>query len=59
MDRTHAKYFTKLHYSADVPISIKALLYIPSSNSEKFGVEQEKSEVSLYSRRVLIKKNCR
>ncbi len=42
-DRSQSKYFSKLHYSADVPISIKALLYIPNSNTERFGIEQEKS----------------
>lgn len=59
MDSSEAKFFTKIHYSTEVPISIKALLYIPATNSEKYGISQEKSDVSLYSRRVLIKKNCR
>lgn len=52
-------YFAKLHYSADVPLSIRALVYVPSTHLEKFGMGQEKSEVSLYCRKVLIKKNCR
>jgi molecular chaperone HtpG/TNF receptor-associated protein 1 len=28
----------KLHYSTDVPLSIKALLYVPSSHSERLGM---------------------
>lgn len=47
-----------LHYSTDVPLSIKALLYIPSSNTEKFGMQQEASHLHLYSRKVLIKQKC-
>lgn len=47
-----------VHYSTDVPISIKAILYIPSLHSEKMGLMQEQSEVDLYSRKVLIKGKC-
>lgn len=48
----------KLHYSTDVPLAIKALLYIPSSHNEKMGMPQDQVTVDLYSRKVLIKKNC-
>jgi len=27
-----------LHYSTDVPLSIKALIYIPSTHGEQYGV---------------------
>lgn len=47
-----------LHYSADVPIALKSLLYFPSTNGEKFSMQPESSAVSLYSRKVMIKQNC-
>ena len=42
-----------------MPLQIKSILYIPQKHGEKFGFEQEKGEVSLYSKRVLIKKDCK
>lgn len=45
--------------SADVPLNLKTALYIPKMHSERYGLKQEKGEVSLYSRRVLIKKDCK
>lgn len=50
------KYF--LHYSTDVPLSIRALLYIPSTHAERFGMAQEAGDIHLYSRKVLIKPKC-
>lgn len=47
-------YKYKLHFSLDMPISMKVLLYIPSTHKEKFGLSHEELEVSLYSRKVLI-----
>ena len=55
---TKIPYKFKLHYSTDVPLAIKALLYIPSTNTEKFGMAQEASDLHLYSRKVLIKQKC-
>lgn len=49
----------KLHFASDVPLSIKAILYIPKNHSEKFGLSQERGEVSLYSKKILIKKDCK
>ncbi len=59
-DLTNSKvpYKYMLHYSTDVPLSIKAVLYIPSMHQEKMGLMQETSEVHLYSRKVLIKSKC-
>jgi len=34
-------YKYKLHYSTDVPLSIKGIFYIPSTHNEKMGVAQE------------------
>lgn len=42
-----------------MPLSIKALVYVPKTHVEKFGMASERGEVSLYSRKVLIKKDCR
>jgi HSP90 family molecular chaperone len=47
-------YKYKLHFSLDMPISMKVLLYVPSTHREKFGLSHEEAEVSLYSRKVLI-----
>eukprot|EP00042_Codosiga_hollandica_P045596 m.465976 g.465976 ORF g.465976 m.465976 type:complete len:696 (-) comp57057_c0_seq1:99-2186(-) len=48
-----------IQMSADAPISVRALLYIPTIQREKFGLEQTESGVSLYCRKVLIKSNMR
>lgn len=47
-----------LHYSTDVPLAIKALIYIPSSHNERFGMMTESNDIHLYSRKVLIKSKC-
>jgi TNF receptor-associated protein 1 len=47
-----------LHYSTDVPLAIKALVYIPSTHNEKQGLMQESMDVHLYSKKVLIKEKC-
>jgi TNF receptor-associated protein 1 len=55
---TKIPYKFKLHYSTDVPLAIKALLYVPSHNSEKMNMPSEATQIHLYSRKVLIKQNC-
>ena len=47
-------YRYKLHFSLDMPLSMKVLLYIPSTHKEKFGLSHEEAEISLYSRKILI-----
>jgi len=42
------------HFRAEVPLDVKALFYIPSFHSEKFGMGRMDPGVSLYSRKVLI-----
>lgn len=44
----------RLHYRADAPLDIKALFFIPSFHSEKYGMGRMEPSVSLYSRKVLI-----
>ncbi len=55
---TKVPYRYMLHYSTDVPLAIKALLYYPSNHNEKMGLQQEASEIHLYSRKILIKSKC-
>lgn len=42
------------HFRADAPIEIKALFFIPSFHSEKYGMGRMEPGVSLYSRKILI-----
>ncbi len=44
----------RLHFSADAPLSIQALLYVPQRNFESMGMGRVDSEVNLYCRKVLI-----
>lgn len=43
-----------LHFQADAPIDLKALLFIPSFHTEKFGMGRTEMGVNLYSRKILI-----
>ncbi len=44
----------KLHFTADAPLLIHSLLFVPDSNIEKMGFMRLENGVSLYCRRVLI-----
>jgi molecular chaperone HtpG len=44
----------RLHFAADAPLQINALLFVPTENPEKFGFGQTEPGVALYCRRVLI-----
>ena len=44
----------RLHYSADAPLAIKALLFIPKRNTESMGFGKGECEVNLYCKKVLI-----
>ena len=44
----------RLHFKADAPLDIKALLFVPSFHNEKFGMARLEPGVALYSRKVLI-----
>jgi len=50
MDKPH---YT-MHFSADAPISINALLFTPTENTEQFGMGQMEPGVALYCHKVLI-----
>jgi TNF receptor-associated protein 1 len=42
------------HFRADAPLDVKALFFIPSFHSEKYGMARMDPGVSLYSRKILI-----
>ncbi|MGL4401988.1 MAG: molecular chaperone HtpG, partial [Luteolibacter sp.] len=44
----------RLHFSADAPITINALIFAPSENPERMGFGKVEGGVSLYSKKVLI-----
>ncbi len=44
----------RLHFSADAPLSINALLFVPKENTEKLGFSRLEQSVALYCRKVLI-----
>lgn len=44
----------RLHFSADAPLAINALLFVPKDNTEKFGMSRLEASISLYCRKVLI-----
>lgn len=49
----------RLHYAVDAPLSIRALLYVPQSHTEKYGGGRMESGVNLYCRRVLIQSKAK
>jgi molecular chaperone HtpG len=44
----------RLHFSADAPLAINALLFVPKDNTEKLGFSRLEQSVALYCRKVLI-----
>lgn len=44
----------RLHFSADAPITINALIYVPGENPEKMGFGKVDAGVALYCKKVLI-----
>ena len=49
----------RLHFSADAPLSIQALLFVPPRNFEGTGMSRMESEVHLYCRKVLIQSKAK
>ena len=47
----------RMHFSADAPLEINALLFVPQENTELFGMGQMEAGVSLYCKNVLIDDN--
>jgi TNF receptor-associated protein 1 len=50
----HDKPLFRLHFSADAPLAIQALLFVPQRNFETLGMGRIDSEVNLYCRKILI-----
>lgn len=48
-----------IHFSTDAPLAIKALLFIPSDNPERFGLGRVESNVNLYCRKILIQRSAK
>ena len=44
----------RLHFSADAPIAINSLLFVPKDNMERMGFNRTEIGVSLYCRNILI-----
>jgi len=44
----------RFHFSADAPLAINALLFVPKNSMEKLGMPKTESEVHLYCKRILI-----
>lgn len=51
---TDEKPLSYMHFSADAPIALNALLFIPRRNPEMFGFGRVDANVALYCKRVLI-----
>lgn len=47
----------QLHFKVDVPLDLKALFFIGSTHTEKFGASRMDPGVNLYSKKVLIESN--
>ena len=43
-----------MHFNADAPLEIKALIFIPKDNTERHGFGKLEPNVSLYCRKILI-----
>ena len=50
----HENPLCRLHFNADAPLAIQALLFVPARNFETLGMARLESEVNLYCRKVLI-----
>src|SRR5882724_1557329 len=55
----HDKPLYRLHFTADAPLAIQALLFVPQRNLESMGMGRIDSEVNLYCRKVLIQNKAK
>ena len=49
----------RLHFTADAPLAVQALLFVPGRNFETMGMGRVESEVNLYCRKVLIQSHSK
>lgn len=50
----HDQPLYRLHFTADAPLAIQSLLFVPARNFETLGMGRIDSDVNLYCRKVLI-----
>ena len=50
----HDSPLMRLHFSADAPLEINSLLFVPKRNMEKMGMFRSENKVALHCRKVLI-----
>jgi TNF receptor-associated protein 1 len=55
----HDEPLLRLHFSADAPLAIQALLFVPKKNWENMGMGRTESSVNLYCRKVLIQNHAK
>ena len=48
----------RFHFTADAPLAIQSLLFVPQSNFEKMGMGRLEPGVNLYCKKVLIENNA-
>lgn len=46
----------RMHFAADAPLAIRALLFVAGENTERFGFGRMEPGVNLYCKRVLLRK---
>ena len=49
----------RLHFSADAPLQMNALLFVPMHSPERFGLSRAQASVSLYCKKVMIESHPR
>ncbi len=49
--------YSYLHFTSDIPLGLKAILYFPNENVEKMGFGRMEPSVSLYCKKVMIQSN--
>jgi molecular chaperone HtpG len=55
----HEQPMYRLHFTADAPLAIQSLLFVPARNFETLGMGRIESEVNLYCRKVLIQSKAK
>ncbi|MBI1839603.1 MAG: molecular chaperone HtpG [Verrucomicrobia bacterium] len=55
----HQPALLRLHFTADAPLAIQSLLFVPQTNFESMGLGRMESEVNLYCRKVLIQSKAK
>ncbi len=50
----HENPLFRLHFTADAPLAIQAVLFVPARNFETLGMARSEPEVNLYCKKVLI-----